>query len=207
MHESSKSVFHKVKDSRYATRYLVGDGIDIGAGPDALGQYREFFPLMRSCRAWDKPDRDAQYMTGIADGSLDFVHSSHCLEHMVDPQVALTNWLRILRPGGHLICIVPDEDLYEQGVFPSTFNRDHKKTFTIFKKTSWSPASVNLLDLLRALDAGVAVKKIELLDATFRYGFNKMFNKGRFDQTLTPIGECAIEFVLQKTAATPEPRT
>lgn len=139
-------------------------------------------------------------MQGVADGSLDFVHSSHCLEHMVDPRVALANWLRILRPGGHLICIVPDEDLYEQGVFPSTFNRDHKTTFTIFKKASWSPASVNVLDLLRTLDADVAIKKIELLDATFRYGFNKMYNKARFDQTLTPIGECAIEFVLQKLA-------
>jgi hypothetical protein len=53
MHEMSKSVFHRIKDSRYALRYLVGDGIDIGAGPDSLAQYAEFFPLMNSCRAWD----------------------------------------------------------------------------------------------------------------------------------------------------------
>ncbi|MGH1556813.1 hypothetical protein ACRAWD_01365 [Caulobacter segnis] len=52
MHESSKSVFHKIKDSRYATRYIVGDGIDIGAGEDSIGQYYEFFPLMTSCRGW-----------------------------------------------------------------------------------------------------------------------------------------------------------
>jgi hypothetical protein len=50
--------------------------------------------------------------------------------------------------------IVPDEDLYEQGVWPSRFNPDHKWTFTIAKHTSWSPVSVNLLDLARALPGG-----------------------------------------------------
>ena len=39
---------------------------------------------------------------------------------------------------------VPDEDLYEQGQFPSTYNVDHKWTFTILKTTSWSPCSLNL---------------------------------------------------------------
>lgn len=136
MHESSKSIFHKLKDSRYATRYFKGHGIDIGAGNDSLALYAEFFPLMQSCRGWDLPDGDAELMASIADQSLDFVHSSHCLEHMVNPARALDNWLRILKPGGHLVCLVPDEDLYEQKVFPSTFNPDHKHTFTVHKKSS-----------------------------------------------------------------------
>jgi hypothetical protein len=42
----------------------------------------------------------------------------------------------VLKPGGHLVCLVPDEDLYEQGMFPSTFNDDHKRTLTIAKKKS-----------------------------------------------------------------------
>ena len=41
-------------------------------------------------------------------------------------------------------------------------------------------------------------KKIELLDATFRYNLNQITKIPRFDQTITPIGECAIEFVLKK---------
>jgi SAM-dependent methyltransferase len=200
MHESSKSIFRKVKDSRFATRYLVGDGIDIGAGPDQLGHYYEFFPLMRSCRAWDLPDGDAEILAGIENNTFDFVHSSHCLEHMRDARNALNNWIRVLKPGGHLVCIIPDEDLYEQGVFPSTFNSDHKHTFTIHKKQSWSGNSINLLDLLSSIDADVEIKKIELLDATFRYDLNKRFNLTRFDQTMTPVGECAIEFVLRKRA-------
>jgi len=198
MHESSKSVFHKIKDSRYATRYIVGDGVDIGAGEDTIGQYYEFFPLMTSCRGWDLPDGDAQLMESVADATFDFVHSSHCLEHMRDPKEALENWLRILKPGGHLVCLIPDEDLYEQGVFPSTFNTDHKHTFTIFKKTSWSSASINLTEFLASLSASVEIKKIELMDATFRYELNQRIGVDRFDQTRTTVGECAIEFVLKK---------
>ena len=47
----------------------------------------------------------------------------------------------MLEPGGHLIVTVPDEDLYEQGHFPSDYNRDHKWTFTIHKPKSWSERS------------------------------------------------------------------
>jgi len=198
MHESSKSVFHKLKDSRYATRYLVGDGIDIGAGQDTIGQYYEFFPLMKSCRGWDLPDGDAELMASIADNTFDFVHSSHCLEHMLNARNALENWVRILKPGGHLVCLIPDEDLYEQGVFPSTYNTDHKHTFTIFKKASWSGASINVTEMLAGVSQPIEVKKIELLDATYRYEFNQRIGVDRYDQTATAVGECAIEFVVKK---------
>ncbi len=51
------------------------------------------------------------------------------------------HWLRVLKPGGHLVVTIPEEDLYEQGRFPSTFNLDHKWTFTIHKQKSWSAKS------------------------------------------------------------------
>lgn len=197
MHESSKSIFHKIKDSRYATRYFKGDGIDIGAGSDPLVQYIEFFPLIKSCRSWDIQDGDAEFMSTVNDNSLDFVHSSHCLEHMVDVKNSLSNWLRILKPNGHLVCLIPDEDLYEQGVYPSTFNSDHKHTFTIGKAQSWSPVSINLISLLNSQISNFEILKIELLDSTYRYSINKSTN-ARFDQTMTPIGESAIEFILRK---------
>jgi predicted SAM-dependent methyltransferase len=176
----------------------VGQGIDIGAGNDSLGVYGEFFPMMTACRGWDIEDGDAQYMQSISDNSLDFVHSSHCLEHMIDPITALNNWIRILKPGGHLVCLVPDEDLYEQGVFPSTFNTDHKHSFTIFKKHSWSHQSINLINLISNLSEEVEVLKVELLNATYRYKIENLTDNTRYDQTLTPIGECAIEFILRK---------
>lgn len=192
MYEASKALMRRLYDSRYATRYFVGNGIDIGAGPDPLGQYAEQFPLMRSCRAWDLADGDAQLLAALADASLDFVHSSHCLEHMRDPREAMHHWLRVLKAGGHLVVTVPDEDLYEQGIFPSTFNQDHKWTFTMHKASSWSDKSVNLMAMLGEFADRAQVLKAELLDATFR------FKTQRFDQTLTPVGECAIEFVMRK---------
>jgi SAM-dependent methyltransferase len=193
MHETSKATRRRLHDSRFITRYFRGDGIDIGAGRDPLGSLRELFPAMRSCRAWDVEDGDAQFLHGVADASFDFVHSSHCLEHLADPAEALHHWLRVLRPGGHLVMLVPDEDLYEQGVFPSTYNGDHKWTFTIGKAASWSPRSINLAALLGTLASQALVLKIELLDATFLHELG-----ARIDQTLAPLAESAIEVVMRK---------
>ena len=60
---------------------------------------------------------------------------------------------------------VPDEDLYEQGTFPSSFNRDHKWTFTIFQEISWSSRSINILDLVKFLGKEADVVKVEQLPA------------------------------------------
>jgi ubiquinone/menaquinone biosynthesis C-methylase UbiE len=195
MNEASKAIARRLHDVRFASRYFVGSGIDIGAGNDSIAQYAEFFPGMLSLRNWDMPDGDAQLLKGIADESFHFVHSSHCLEHMRDPEEALRNWFRVLKPNGHLVCTVPDEDLYEQGRFPSTFNDDHKWTFSIWKAQSWSTRAVNLFDLLQALGASAQTLKVELLDATYRYQLP------RFDQTLTQVGESAIEFIVRKRPA------
>ena len=104
----------------------------------------------------------------------------------------MKHWFRVLKPGGYLVITVPDEDLYEQGVFPSSFNRDHKWTFTIYKPASWSGRSINLIDMVRALGAEAELIRMEQLSSTYR------FDLPRFDQTLTPVGECGIEFVVRK---------
>jgi SAM-dependent methyltransferase len=169
--------------------------LDIGAGDDGLSRYKEFFPLIADVRDWDLADGDAQYLASIPDASFNFVHSSHCLEHMNDPVCAMYNWLRVLKPAGHLICMVPDEDLYEQGVFPSRWNGDHKFTFTIQKVESWSPRSVQLDCLLRHFSNDARVLKIELLDSTYR------FDGRTRDQTLGPLTESAIEFIVQRKAS------
>jgi SAM-dependent methyltransferase len=192
MKECSKSIPRRMRDPGFLRQYFVGDGVDIGGKPDPLALYREFFPGIRSVKTWDLEDGDAQEMAGVADATWDFVHSSHCLEHLRDPHAGLRSWLRVLKPGGHLVVTVPDEDLYEQGVFPSTFNRDHKWTFTIRKAKSWSERSINVLDLVASLGEESAPVKVELLDASYRYELP------RFDQTLTPVSECGIELVIRK---------
>ncbi len=193
MHEQSKSAKRRFYDGAFLSRYFVGEGIDIGGAPDPLGQYMSIFPMMRSCRVWDLADGDAQYMAGVLDSSFDFIHSSHCLEHMVDPRVALRNWLRILRPGGYLIITVPDEDLYEQGIWPSQYNSDHKWSFTIHKSKSSMPKSVNVTDLISEFSDEIIPEKLVLQRDFFRDEY-----AGKIDQTLTPVAECAIEFIWQK---------
>lgn len=195
MKETSKALIRRLHDSRYATRYFRGLGIDIGAGPDSLGIYFQQFPLMTGLRAWDLPDGDAQLMQGVDDDSFDFVHSSHCLEHLRDPVEGFSNWIRICRPGGHIITTVPEEDLYEQGVWPSNFNTDHKTSWTIAKEASWSPASVNVVDFLSGFRNQIEVISINLVDASYIYDIN------RVDQTFHSISECAIEFVVRKRTA------
>lgn len=130
---------------------MVGKGIDIGCGTD---------PLRAEVRCFDVADGDANRITAYVREQFDFVYSSHCLEHMHDPRSALREWWQLVKPRGHLIFIVPDEDLYEQGCFPSRFNSDHKTTFTVSKSRSWSPVSHNVLDLARGLPDGELVSLV-----------------------------------------------
>jgi SAM-dependent methyltransferase len=192
MQETSKALIRRLQDARYANTYFKGIGIDIGAGNDSLGKYYEQFPLMSRVLAWDLPDGDAQKMEKIGNNFFDFIHSSHCLEHMHDPYEAFGNWIRICKPGGHLVITIPDEDLYEQGVWPSTFNSDHKTSWTIAKQKSWSPVSINITEFLYSFIDSLEIIKIELINSAF------MYNQPRIDQTSVSISECAIEFIVRK---------
>lgn len=220
--ETKKAYDRRVKLGWF-DKYLVGSGIDIGCGYDKLqspyasylddvGRLRKF-----ECRGWDTQDGDAQYLRGIADESFDFVYSSHCLEHMVDPSEALRNWWRVLRHGGFLVVVVPDENLYEQGVWPSKGNGDHKTTWTVYKEKSWSPVSRNLLEEvlkllgypLTVIPAGL-LKISEVTNSVSGLGFEinkidtnydyELAKRGWVDQTGQCIGgvEAAVECVVQK---------
>jgi SAM-dependent methyltransferase len=192
MKESTKSLARRLHDPRFQSRWIVGNGFDIGGRPDPLSLHRHLLPLVKELRIWDLDDGDAQFMAGISDESLDFVYSSHTLEHMVDPFEALINWFRILKPGGHLIISVPDEDLYEQGNFEEKFNIHHKHTFTLHKHRSWSEQTINVTDLIENLGQSAQICLLNLEDTFYNYGIP------RFDQTRTPLSESAIEFVVRK---------
>ena len=192
MQETSKALIRRLHDSRFASRYFVGNGIDIGCGDDSLIKYQQQFPLIADVKSWDIPDGDAQYMKSVDDNTFDFVHSSHCLEHLYDPYEAFRNWIRICKSGGHIVTTIPDEDLYEQGVWPSTYNGDHKTTWTIAKTESWSPVSNSVMAFLFSFADQIEVLKVELVDASYQY------NQARHDQTAIGISECAIEFVVRK---------
>lgn len=195
MKETKKASRRRMFDWKFTHRYFVGDGIDIGSGDDPLCPHW-WFPQVSSVRQWDLEDGDANVIDELVPhGSFDFVHASNVLEHMIDPEDALKRWLRILRIGGHLIFTVPDEDIYEQRVFPSTWNEGHLHTFTIHKQwKSWSPVSIDVIEMLLRI-RGILIKKISLEDNYFDY------EKERTDQTFDEKGaEAFIEVVVQKIA-------
>lgn len=193
MLESTKAVARRSHDRRFTTTYFVGNGMDVGCGQDPIANYKEFYPLMGDVRPWDLSDGDGALLEGVENESLDFLHSSHSLEHMQDPYVAMDNWLRVLKKGGHMVLLLPDEDMFEQGVWPSTYaGADHITSWTIKKKESWCPASINVLDFFGKYSDMVEILKVEKLDSTFLYTWEKM------DQTRGIIQECAIEVILRK---------
>lgn len=154
MNESTKSQAHWGPVERQAVQ---GNGIDIGCGPD---------PVTPSARRFDLEHGDANVVSQFVKEQFDFVYSSHCLEHMHDPRMTILDWWKLVKPGGHLFVVVPDEDLYEQGVFPSRFNDDHKATFTLSKAQSWSPKSINVLELANSLPGGRLIS-LQLQDANY----------------------------------------
>jgi SAM-dependent methyltransferase len=121
MNEASKT--NRVRGPAFIAAYLEGRVIDIGCGEDLVVPWAEPF---------DRVHGDASRISQLRpQAAYDCVHSSHCLEHQEHPHDALAQWWALVRPGGHMITVVPDEELYEQGLWPSAFNPDHKWAFTM----------------------------------------------------------------------------
>lgn len=190
MWEQSKSVKRRFNDGHFHNKYFVGHGIDIGAGPDCLDRYKHVFRQMTQVDAWDWEHGDAQYMATVPDNMYDFVVASHCFEHMVNPYIALENWIRIVKPGGYIIITIPEEFLYERGIWPSVNNTDHKFSYSIHKSKLNMPQPISVMELLLQFN-NISVRKIELVDDVFN-------PDDPTDQTAFIICESAIEFILQK---------
>ena len=190
MHEQSKAAKRRYDDGNFHNRYFIGRGIDIGCGVDSLNNLRHVFLGIQEVKPWDLPDGDAQYMSNVPDNEFDFVTSSHCLEHMFDPRIALRNWIRICKPNGHLVITVPDREMYEQGHWPSIYNADHKVTFSM--KQFPNAENYYMMDFLREFSDVVTVEKIEVIRDFYYEGYPPQ------DQTLHPCIESCIEIILKK---------
>ena len=188
MNEQSKATKRRYNIGNFHTTYFTGKGIDIGAGNDSFSIYSKFFNKIESVDSWDKENGDAGLMIGVNDNTYDFIHSSHCLEHMVDVQLALFNWIRIVKPGGYLIITIPDEKMYEHLTWPSKFNSDHKWSFTLDEpKLS---KSINVLELCLGFRNFINIEKIEKI--------RDFWYETDHDLTMNTMAECAIELILHK---------
>lgn len=63
---------------------------------------------------------EARDLTGIPSSAYDFVLSSHALEHVANPLLALESWKRVLKPNGAFLIVLPHKD----GAF------DHRRPVT-----------------------------------------------------------------------------
>lgn len=190
--ETSKALPRRLADPRFARSWFVGNAIDIGSGHDSLASQLHVWPLLFSVYSWDWPDGDAQELPGLLPETFQTVYSSHTLEHVRDPAATLGRWWEVLKPGGHMVIQVPDEDLYECQTWPSRWNPDHKSTFAVGKTESWSPVSHNIDEMAKRLPRSTLVM-CQRLTEHYRYDWPVQ------DQTQGPA-ECAIEIVVRKNA-------
>ena len=129
---------------------LVGRGIDVGAGrqPAPWWDLLSFQPIRVD--TWDMKDGDAHFLGTVADEQYDFLFASHILEHLEHPEVALENWVRVVKPGGVLLIAVPHRDLYERRKkLPSRWNPNHKRFF--LPDRDEAPDTVGLLPWLNCM--------------------------------------------------------
>jgi SAM-dependent methyltransferase len=98
--------------------YCQGDGVDVGFGGDPIAPHAICMDLPQ---AYAKYRRHVQHLHGRAealhwfrDGCLDWVYSSHVLEDFPDTRLVLDEWLRVVRPGGHVVLYLPDEQVYRE---------------------------------------------------------------------------------------------
>ena len=65
---------------------------------------------------------DGSQLSEIEDEKYDFLLSSHNLEHIANPIKAIKEWVRVLKPGGFMLLVLPDK----------RFTFDHKRQYTSF---------------------------------------------------------------------------
>lgn len=116
----------------------LGNGVDVGCGyckthPDAIG-VDLVVKGERLTTARNVMDRTSQAdivcsgddLNMFDDNSLDYVVQRHNLEHYQDPIKALQEWVRVLKPGGILGMVVPDDEFCDS----IHLDKTHKHVFT-----------------------------------------------------------------------------
>lgn len=158
-------------------RYTRGRGLDLGCGPYKAFKHfigvdnnadRELFGIQA------KPDvmvESCEDLSVFASQSMDFVFSSHLLEHIENYQAALKEWYRVLKIGGYLILYLPDEDEYPK-VGEDGANKDHK----------WDVSYDKVVDAMKPLgwDLVQFEKRNEGIEYSLFFVFKKANSKNRF---------------------------
>lgn len=131
-----------------ALHFCRGRGVDVGAGS---------WPLPGAVPVEASMGGDAFNISTDLRDHLDYVFSSHCLEHVDDPIAALEHWRDCLRPGGVLFLYLPHPDMI---YWRPEFCRKHLH--------SWTPAQ--MADTLRHL----GLRDVMVSERDFAWSFVAM---------------------------------
>ncbi|HEV2692370.1 MAG TPA: methyltransferase domain-containing protein [Verrucomicrobiae bacterium] len=121
MQETQRSALYQSETSKHRSKlvsYCTGCGIDIGFGGDPItpNAVRVDFPTPYAYTGelGVQLAGDARDLRWFKDGALDFVYSSHVLEDFDEDETGpvLREWSRVLRPGGKLVLLQPDQQRY-----------------------------------------------------------------------------------------------
>jgi len=174
--ETSKAKNRRLKEG-FFKKFTKGNGLDIGFGGDII---------CKNARGYDFEHGDAQNLDGLENKKFDFVYSSHTLEHMKNPRIALKNWWDKVKKGGYLIIYVPHRDLFEKKKrLPSKWNKGHFGFFMPDKHESPNTLGVRQL-LNKTLD------KFNIIYIKVCAEGYKCFGEDK------PEGEYSIEAVIKK---------
>lgn len=172
------------------TQYTRGTGLDLGCGP--FKTYPHFIGVDSKKDAilfgnGSNPDvivKSAGDLPMFASQSMDFVFSSHLLEHFPltrhDPRKfsdvitkalaekmmiekhsaldALREWVRVIKPGGFLVLYCPDKSLYPN-VGEVGANPDH----------CWDPDYASVVELMEQVNRGWDLIEYQLRDGENEY--------------------------------------
>lgn len=110
--------------------YTAGRGLDLGCG---LFKTFPHFIGVDNGHHWGNQGVDVMVDTCedlslFADNSMEFVFSSHLLEHITNYEAALKEWWRVIKTDGYLILYLPHKEYYPN-VGEVGANPDHKHDF------------------------------------------------------------------------------
>jgi ubiquinone/menaquinone biosynthesis C-methylase UbiE len=188
-YETSKCYEKRINLGHF-NKYLCGKGIDIGAGRDCL------VVQDGTVINWDLKDGNGAQLKTIEENSLDFVYSSHLMEHIKDLNIAIKNYKRVLKENGIFYFVVPDFKLYEKNNWPSNYNKSHKHSFSIdikreetHRENHWN-IKENLEPLLNKFNFKVLECYLE--DDNYNYNLDKIIDQTKEKENMVLAQICII---------------
>lgn len=171
--------------------YTRGAGLDLGCGankpfPHFIGVDSNVDAHLFGAEASGRSlTANCERLKFFADGCMDFVFSSHLLEHIQDYKAALKEWWRVLKDGGNLCLYLPHRDYYPNVGQPGA-NPDHKHDF----------APQDIIDAMQEVAGGWELLENETRSGGNEYSFFQVYRKGGYEKRLAfhvrPQKTCAV---------------